>query len=115
MKKTSNNLEKRIAKFESELEENSLKYLKVEEANKCLQESVILITEEVQQLKIRERVWHKIVSSTTQCMAGISKCGEAVKNIINFVEDALSNKHLDPALLFPTCHNGILSICRFYT
>lgn len=110
--KTNNNLEKRIAKLESEIEENRVKCLKVEEANKCLQERIISTTEEVEQLKIRERIWHKIVSSTTQCMTGISKCREAINNIITFVEDAISNKHLDPALLFPTSFNGILTICR---
>ena len=108
-KRTNSILKQRITKLELELEEYQLKYQKVEETNKYLQDQIILRTEKVEQLEIRSLIWRKAVDDIFQCIAGVTKCREAISKMITFIGDAFSSdKHLDPSLLFPTSVDGML-------
>ena len=81
----------------------------MEETNKHLQDQITLRTEKVEQLEIRSLIWRKALNAIFQCVAGVTKCREAIRNMITFIGDAFSSdKHLDPSLLILTSVGGML-------
>lgn len=92
-----------VLKLQAESKELRMNFIKLEDTNKCLEENVKELGEKLEHLKACEDIRHKTVEDLNRSIVGITKCHRAVDKLIVFIEDAATNKLLDPALLFPSC------------
>ncbi len=106
-KKICTSLHSLVENLQVELKESRLDSNKLKQEIEQLKENVIAITSELENLRAREAIRIKTDTHILQCIAGISKCRNAVEKLIVFIEDAITNKFLDPSLLFSTCDGSV--------
>ncbi len=89
-----------IQKLENESEKNRLEIKRLTEAKERLEEAVSSLNCKLEELNACEIIRKKTDECVKICIAGISKCQKCVKRLIDFINEAISKKFLDPSLLF---------------
>lgn len=100
--------------MEAEVEELRMNSIKLEDTNKCLEDNIKKMSDNLEHFKAREDIRHRTIEDLKRSVVGISKCQRAVDKLIVFMQDAVMKKHLDPSLLFPPCDGNVRvfsSIC----
>ena len=102
-------LQEMIDKLQTELTESRFDIKKLIEEKEKLEEAATIVTIELESLRSREAIRKQTDTHIKYCIAGISTNQKAIQRLILFIEDAITNKFLDPSLLFSTGIGSTLS------
>ena len=81
--------------------QNSRKdYSTLTESTVLLEKRLAALTAELECAQTREKAQEIVFNNVKSCITEIMSAIEAVEKLIAFIQDAISNKFLDPSLLF---------------